>query len=274
VTVTVSQLVNDALGIGPEGFQAIGWLSGIAAVVIFGIALVFSIFRLFFELLKTYIAIILSIVTSPITLMLGALPGSNAFGAWLKALIFNLLVFPAVLLIVIIAILLQGTISQSGGFLPPYIGGIGSGGAVGPLIGLGMILIIPDIVEKLKKMGGGGGVFDQFANNLGSAIKKGWAGGELVPGLGFTNTSKWAGGGVSGQNILRKGAIITGGGAGMIAGGATALAGKPIGTSVTRGLYGGAVAAGRALSDITGDKDIAAKDRKDREAGKKSLFSP
>jgi len=235
VNETVGSMVTSSLGLtaGDPG-SILGSITGLAAVVIFAIALLFSIFRLFFELLKTYITIVIMIVTAPIALMLGALPGNNAFGSWLKGLFFNLAVFPAVLVVIIMAFLLQTSIGSSGGFLPPYIGGVGSAGAVAPLLGLGVLLIIPDIVEKVKKMAPAG-PFDDLANKAGAAIKKGYSGGELIPGLGLSNTSKFPGGGLTGENILRKSAILAGGAAGAGYGAAV----TPRGSKLAGAMYSG-----------------------------------
>ncbi len=204
VSNSVGNMVNGVLGIQPDQAGAIlGSITGLAAVVVFAIALLFSLFRLFFELLKTYITLIIMIVTAPVALMLGALPGNNAFSSWLKGLFFNLAVFPTVLLTIVMAFLLQTSISNNGGFLPPYIGGVGTAGSVAPLLGLGVLLVIPDIVTKVKKMAPAG-PFDEFANKAAAAVKQGWKGGELVPGLGFTDTRKLPLGGLSGQNVVTK----------------------------------------------------------------------
>ncbi|MBW7955127.1 hypothetical protein H3C66_00170 [Patescibacteria group bacterium] len=205
--------------------DALGLIGGLTFAVVFALATLFGIFRLFFELLKTYISIIISIVLSPLALMLGALPGNNAFQAWIKTLVANLAVFPGILLILVLAFMLiggqyggrpttqqvvpqvqaQDTFFQgsyNGGFLPPYIPGAGSGNAISIMLGLGVILIMPDLAASIKKtLGGSGGIFEQFANNFTTNLEKGWKGGELVPGLGFTNTNNY---GVSGRNIASK----------------------------------------------------------------------
>jgi hypothetical protein len=224
--------------------EGLGIIGGLTFAVVFAIATLFGIFRLFFELLKTYISIIIAIVLSPLALMLGALPGNNAFQAWLKPLIANLAVFPGILLILVLSFMLiggqyggntasetgavaQGTFFQgtyNGGFLPPYIPGAGSGNAISIMLGLGVILIMPDLATQIKKsLGGSGGIFEQFANNFTTNLEKGWKGGELIPGLGFTDTRKLPYGGLSGQNIARKAAI--GAGAGLVTGAATGLTG-------------------------------------------------
>lgn len=223
----VGSMIVGALGLnsqntgaaGSAGATALGFVTGLGAAVIFAIALMFSIFKLFFELLKTYVMIIIAIVTAPLILMMGALPGNNAFANWVKGLFFNLAVFPVILVIIVMAFLLQNNISTNGGFLPPYIGGSGTSGTVAPILGLGVLLIMPEIVQKVKGMAPKG-PWDDLGNKAGAALKQGWTGGQLVPGLGFTDTSKFAGGGLSGQNLIRKGAI----GAGGLLGGAVGLA--------------------------------------------------
>lgn len=210
--------------------EALAGLSGTLMIFIVGVAIVISMFRLFFELLKTYIAIIVSIVLSPILLMFGAIPGKSPFEGWLKGLIGNLAAFPIVLMIIIIFDELTGAVSQGGtgilglnpagassagsdpvgGFLPPYLIGQGNAQAISFLIGFGMILIMPDLVKEGKKMfGATGGVFEQFGNALQDSLKKGWTGDhDLIPGVAATNLAKspltrWMGG-ISGQNIPRK----------------------------------------------------------------------
>jgi hypothetical protein len=250
-----------ALGITPNtpGASTLGFISGVAAVVVFAVALLFTIFRLFFELLKIYINIIIMIVTSPITLMMGALPGNNAFPNWIKGLFFNLAVFPVILVVIVMAFLLQNGISANGGFLPPYIGGSGTSGTVAPLLGLGILLILPDIVEKVKGMAPKG-PFDDLANKAGAALKKGWSGDRLVPGLGITDTRKLPWGGLSGENILRKGTILSGGALGGVTSAAGANLSKPrsplttFGIGISRGVDIGR-GLGKNLSDPNIGKD-------------------
>jgi len=214
--------------------EALGAISGFSFIVVFSLAMLFGTFRLFFELLKTYISIVITIVLSPLALMLGALPGNNAFGSWLKTLIANLAIFPGILLILSLSFILIGNTSAAGenpvgGFLPPYLPGRGSGNAISLFLGLGVLLILPDLTAQIKKsLGGSGGVFEQFANNFTSSIEKGWKGGELVPGLGISDTRKMLGkqtGGLSGENVTRKGAILARGGISALGGGLSQTAG-------------------------------------------------
>lgn len=187
--------------IANSAVEALSPLAGIAAMVIFGIAMVIGVFRLFFELLKTYVNIIMSIVLSPILLMLGALPGRNVFRDWIQDLIGNLSAFPTVLLVLIIYDEITKGLTgsgvtpyQEGGFMPPYLLGYASGSANGIfkfIIGLGMLLAITEIVKQVKKVMGAKESFGWFASGLQDAIKRGWNGGELIPGVAATNTSKY-----------------------------------------------------------------------------------
>ncbi len=241
--------LNTSTGNTSNQVDILGSITGLAAAIVFAIALLFALFKLFFELLKTYIMIIIMIVTAPVTLMLGALPGSNAFTNWIKGLFFNLAVFPTVLVVMIMAFLLQTSISANGGFLPPYIGGSGTSGSVAPLLGLGVLLVMPEMVEKVKAMAPKGGIFDDLGNKAGAALKKGWSGGQLVDGLGFTDTRKAPLGGISGENLLRKGGI-TGVGVGSF------LAGGAYNKTMTRGgsFFGGGGSAWMKATGYLGNR--------------------
>lgn len=305
--VAVSQMIENALQAQIGGFaDALGQIGGLTFAVVFALAVLFGLFRMFFELLKTYISIIIAIVLSPLALMLGALPGNNAFQAWIKTLVANLAVFPGILIIIVLAFMLIGgqyagsnTSAQqivpqvqaqdnffrgqyNGGFLPPYIPGTGSGNAISIMIGLGVILIMPDLVLSIKKtIGGSGGIFEQFANNFTSNLEKGWKGGELVPGLGISDTRKWPAGGLTGQNITSKAATTAAGVGGGIAGVGSSLGiwgvknatrGRVFGSRVVdpvRSGRSGAAYAGQRVSDAIEEKNLFAKFRKERKEGKK-----
>ncbi|MEN8253126.1 MAG: hypothetical protein ABFQ62_01980 [Patescibacteria group bacterium] len=186
-----------------KGSSVVGFMAGLTSAVIVALAIAITVFRLFFELLKTYITIIISIAMAPLILMVGAVPGKNNFTKWFKGLVGNLSAFPIVLIILIIYQKLTDGIGTSGdGFMPPYLIGSGVGGALSVMIGLGFLMLSVDLVKEGKKtFGASGGIFDQFSGALAESVKRGWTGGQLVPGLGFTDTSKYGG---SAKNILSK----------------------------------------------------------------------
>jgi hypothetical protein len=204
-TTDAAAQANDALG-----FSSIG---GLTIAVIISVAILISIFRLFFEMIKTYITIVLSIVTAPLLLMLNAIPGRNTFGKWVQNLIGNLAAFPIVLLIFTMFGKIQEISFQEGGFNPPYVFYSANPQAIVSILGVGMLMIITDLVIQGKKaMGATGGIFEQFAGNFIDSFKKGASGdANLIPGLGFTNLARSPlverFGGLGGANIARKGIV-------------------------------------------------------------------
>lgn len=188
----VGNFVDNALGNNAVA-EVAKIVSGLSFAIIIAFAYLFAIVALYFELLKTYISIVISIVLSPLLLMLGALPGrSDVFQDWVKGLLGNLVAYPVVLLLIILHKLLTTGSAVDGGFLPPYLMGRGSSGAITTLVGLGVMLIAKDLVVQAKKSVNpkGSGIFEQFGSALSQAVSKGWKGGELVPGVGLTDTNK------------------------------------------------------------------------------------
>lgn len=192
----------------------IGGISGLTAGIIMAVAILISVFKLFFELLKTYITIVLSIAFAPMILMMGALPGRNAFQTWIVNLAGNLLSFPTVLLAVIVYRMFAnaGAGIDTGGFLPPFLIGRGVSGTITTLVGVGIILIMPELVVEMKKaVGVKGGIFEQLGKAMVTNYRKGeWAGKAT---LGATAAAGGAGLGAAG------GALV--GGIGGIKGGGT-----------------------------------------------------
>lgn len=166
------------------GMLGISWLDFLAdalAYLIIAVAILIATFRTFFALLMAYIGIILATIFAPIQLLLNAVPGQNTFSNWLKGLVANAAVFPAVVIMLLIGAYLVGDESnpplginptdQAGGFGPGYGQKEGSG-FVPPLIttraragsteefgvehikaiiGLGFIMLLPEVGKIVKK---------------------------------------------------------------------------------------------------------------------------
>lgn len=116
-------------------------------VLILAIIALFLVFKLFFALLMSYIYIIISVITAPIQIMLGALPGSiGGFGSWFKNLMANILVFPAVALFLLIGWLLTTSVGPT--WTPPVVSV--SGRSLTALLGLGMLLLVNKIPEMIQ----------------------------------------------------------------------------------------------------------------------------
>lgn len=179
VQQSVEQAMEDFLNIGVIG-QALSWLSSLAATTIVGIAMLIGAFKIFFELLKSYITIIIQVVFAPVILMLGAIPGKNTFASWIKNLAGNLIVWPVLLLCILVERMLTEPIRSlgndavnsqfGGGFMPPFLFGQGQASIVPVIIGLGILLVIPEIMKQVKKaIGVDEGPFGALA---GAAVKQ------------------------------------------------------------------------------------------------------
>lgn len=164
-------------GSGTALQQFTGMAGGIIISLVISLAVLVGAFRLFFELLKSYFNIVVGVVTAPIMLAIGAIPGQNVFWPWLKNLIGNLAAFPTVLLVVVLFVEftkdadIGGT---AGGFNPPYLVGSGASGIIAPLMGLAIILALPEIVKKAKDtLGAKDGAFSFIASGAANRFKEG-----------------------------------------------------------------------------------------------------
>lgn len=142
-----------------------GILGQLTIRVIFVIAGIFIMFKIFFALLGPYISIILSIIFAPILLLFNALPGSqNSVGNWLKGLLAKVLVFPATFAMIAMAAVIKGYEYKSfwGGnafwdvkpgfytsnWSPAVIGNWGN--AVGDIVAFGILFTIPHVVSIIQ----------------------------------------------------------------------------------------------------------------------------
>jgi hypothetical protein len=174
---TVSQAVSDFTGAITEGLGdtisgALGWLAGVTLALVVSVAILIATFKIFFELLKTYVSVVISIATAPLLLMLGAMPGQNNFFKWIKGIAGNLMAFPMVLMAFIIYDMFTRNSGAEGGFLPPFLPGRGSTNAIITLVGIGVLLVIPDLIKEIKKLfGAEGGIWETLAGKAATALK-------------------------------------------------------------------------------------------------------
>lgn len=191
---TSSQAIQNIIDFG--GIEKVlGWIGGLTVAVIFSLAILFAVFKLFFELLKSYISIILLITFSPLILMAGALPGKNTFGNWLRNLVGNLAIFPIVLILLIMQEIMANANMTGGGFMPPYLLGTGQAEVVVALIGLGILLAIPEVAKKAKEaLGAKEGVFGELARATAANTKRAFPASSRMLALGAGGAAGLAGG--------------------------------------------------------------------------------
>ncbi|MFZ5376370.1 MAG: hypothetical protein ACOZAN_01725 [Patescibacteria group bacterium] len=205
------------LNLGSAG-DVLGFVSGITLGFIVSIAILIGILRLFFDLLKTYVTIVLLVAFAPVFLMLGAIPGKNPFKDWISQLIGNLSAFPAVLLLLVVYNLIMDFDITTGGFMPPYLIGQGAGSALVTLVGVGILLAMPETIQEIKKaLGAKEGIFSKLAQDAWKRAKDApstaknvaWEGKGVPFGLG---AKKIIGGGIKGTMGLTGAALGYAGG--------------------------------------------------------------
>lgn len=86
-----------------------GFIIGMILYGVLLIALIFAMFRLLFTLIGNYISIIVLTITAPFTFLIASLPGrQGGIGTWIRAMLCNVLAFPATLLVFFFAAYLLG----------------------------------------------------------------------------------------------------------------------------------------------------------------------
>ncbi|MDP3987904.1 MAG: hypothetical protein Q8P80_02030 [Candidatus Levybacteria bacterium] len=137
--------------------RILGGIVGILALLIIAIAILFSMFRLWFSLIMAYVFILMDIALAPIWIIAGLVPGSSiGFSAWLRDMLANLLVFPTVIAFFLFARVMMESFNSPGSgslFVPPLIGNPNNADGtspIGSIIALASILITPTLLDGLK----------------------------------------------------------------------------------------------------------------------------
>ncbi len=122
--------------------------------LIVAVALLIALFRLWLSLIMAYVGILLNVVFAPFWIAASLLPGSTiGFGAWLRSIISNLAVFPATIVMFLLAKVFIdsfGAKPSDAAFSPPLLGNLPGTNIFGDLIGLGIILMTPNVVAMVK----------------------------------------------------------------------------------------------------------------------------
>jgi len=135
------------------------WLPYLIAYMIIFIALLVALVRLWFTLIIAYVHILIDVVLAPFWIIGGIVPGSPiSLSGWLRDLIANLAAFPAVIGMFMLGKVFMDAFKcpaenptcSAGHFVPPLIGNPGEPGLIGSLIGIGIILMTPNVVNMLK----------------------------------------------------------------------------------------------------------------------------
>lgn len=113
-----------------------------------GLAILFFFIRILFELAKAYLLLLFYLIFGPILILWSVVTGSGVWEGWLKGLLANLLVFPAVGIIIFLVSVLLTTI-QGPVWGPPYVGG--GIDIIRGMIALGAIMLLPTIPSVISQ---------------------------------------------------------------------------------------------------------------------------
>lgn len=149
--VNIGSIVTNAFAL------IFGGIAGVLALLIISIAVLWALFRLWFTLIMAYVFILLDVVFAPFWIVAGLLPGSPiSFSGWLRDLGANLIAFPATIVMFLLGKALMDAFKNPGPnvFFPPLIGNPGGASGdisgFGAFIGLGFILMTPNVVSMMK----------------------------------------------------------------------------------------------------------------------------
>ena len=149
------QIIDEITGANQGGMWFLAGVIGVAgqgiAFIVFTIAILFALFKLLFILIKAYVWVLVLVIFGPLILLMGALPGrGGGLSTWIRGLLSNLAVFPTTIVMFILAsIFIQSTTPAGTEWVPPLIGGTSMDG-VKALIGLGMILLTPQVAQMMN----------------------------------------------------------------------------------------------------------------------------
>lgn len=123
-------------------------LLGLFILITTGLFIFIRILALVFS---AYLRLILNIIFAPMILILGVFPGRNAFGNWLKILAADLVVFPIVMIMIVLAGIMAKIPIEEGNFWqPPFLFSAINPGAFRAIVSVGIMFLIPQVVKSIR----------------------------------------------------------------------------------------------------------------------------
>lgn len=170
----------------------IAWFAKIAAYVIITLIIVWNLFRVWLQLTRAYIMIILYAITGPLWIIMGLLPSKPlGFEKWFRRIFANLVVFPATALLFVMAAILINAFknsSSTNAFVPPLVGNPNMPN-FGYLIAFGIILVAPGLVDIIRSSIHATGKQGLMAiGSIQGSMNQGTAGGRGVGRAGWRRT--------------------------------------------------------------------------------------
>lgn len=116
------------------------------------ITIIFFLIRILFALARAYLMLLIYLILGPLFILWATLSGSGIWSGWLRGVLANLLVFPAVGFIIFFAGVLIQQLMDVGSNIwsPPYLGRHGV--LIQGIIGFGSIILIPQIPDIINQL--------------------------------------------------------------------------------------------------------------------------
>jgi hypothetical protein len=147
-------LIGGLLG-GLFGNEIVGLIAGVISYLVIVIAIFTALLRLWFQLIKAYIFVLIMVVFAPFYIAFGLVPGRSGFGNWIRGLLANLSAFPATITMFLLGkAFMSGFTGGAPGstpFAPPLVGDFLRPDRFASIIGLGIILLTPEVVNMVKE---------------------------------------------------------------------------------------------------------------------------
>lgn len=172
----IEQLIEGLLGVlaGAAAILGIG-LGTLPLLLGMLLALLFFFIRVLFVIAKAYLLLLIHLVAAPLFILWSVTIGGGIWSGWLKGVVSNAMVFPAVGIILLITDVLIRLIDQPGTTLwaPPYVGN--EKNLIKGMIALGAVMLlptIPDIINQMLGIRGGLPVqLPQFGKSVQDALQ-------------------------------------------------------------------------------------------------------
>ena len=136
------------------GKSLVGFIAGVIAYIIIVVALLTALIRLWFVLIKSYIYVLIYVVLAPFMIAMGVIPGVGGFSAWIRSILSNLVVFPATAAMLLLGkSFIDGFSRATPGtmpFIPPYVGNFLDPSLFASIIGMAIILMLPEVANMAK----------------------------------------------------------------------------------------------------------------------------
>lgn len=116
------------------------------------VTIIFFLIRILFALARAYLMLLIYLILGPLFILWATLSGSGIWSGWLRGVLANLLVFPAVGFVIFFADVLIKQLMNVGDNIwsPPYLGRHGI--LIQGIIGFGSIILIPQIPDIINQL--------------------------------------------------------------------------------------------------------------------------